>query len=118
MNLAGDLIDKIEAARNVYKVERLTAVRALTKTREEILSNTISSCWTHSKLRPTYDNSDPHTNISKLIETLRGTLKQQLSSMAPVHARRAIGFFINYPDEKDCVENLNDEEALFGTDTK
>lgn len=113
---AVNLIHGLKAGCNVCKGDVLTAVRALKKVWEEYPSIIISSWLRHTKLRPTYVNSDSHRSISNFSEMMRSTLQQQISSEVSVHARVAIELFIRFPGEKDCVEDFNEKEALPGPD--
>ena len=114
MEPAVDLIDETEQAKDVYKVDVLTAMRALTRIWEEFPCDIISRCWAHTKLRPVSDKSIASSSNSASLEAECTALQEQILSMVPVHARMAIGHFLNAPGEEECVEDFNEEEALFG----
>lgn len=107
MERAFDLIDETEQAKYVYKFDVLTAMMALTRIWKEFLSDIISICWAHTKLRPVSDNSTLPSSNSASLEAECTTLQERVSSMVSVYARMAIGNFINAPGEEECVEDLN-----------
>lgn len=113
MERALDLIDESKQCKGMYKVNVLSAIRALIRIWEDLEPHVISNSWRHTKLRSGSEGTEGHRNTFEGLEEECQVLQDQISSMVPVHARMSVERFLNSPGEEEFVEKFNEEEILF-----
>lgn len=88
MNRAIDLME--EDVCDIYKIDILSAMRALKRACTEFPGNVIKQGWVHTKISPATVQVESATNLRSSLECERSWLEEQKGTMVAAYARMAI----------------------------
>ena len=91
----------------------LAAIQTLRKIWQNLPPDIIENFWKHTKVSPaTAQFISPLKIPQEKLE--RNALQEQISALVSVRARMSVDNFINASGEEECVEEFDEEHALFG----
>lgn len=99
-------LDCIDAAvNNIYKVDQLTAMKALRRIWKNIPQSILHNCWKHTGLL------GGEEGVNEGEEDIEGEVLGAIRELVPFRAQMAIAFVLN-PDGEDDVIEETDESTL------
>lgn len=110
LDRALDLVD--ESARDIYKVEVLTAMRAVKRIWNELPSSVIADSWRVSKFLPGDESARTPVAPTGAEVADRTYLQDRVHELVPVLNRIPIDSFFHSKEEDDCIQRISDEGLI------
>lgn len=101
MDQAIDLME--ENVSEIYKIDILSAMRALKSVWVELPGNIIKQGWSHTKVGPATIQVESATNLASSLASERSRLEEQISIMVLIDA----------PGESKCIRHCDAQDMLF-----
>lgn len=102
MERAVDIID--ENVQNIYKVDILSAMRALKRLWEDLPSEIIEECWRHTDICQNSELCSDAIGPEDILTAQREALRISIEEIVPIRARMAIDKSLNASGEEECTD--------------